>query len=86
MIINVNWKDFRIRFVKDAKPIFVVEDDYSWTMYSYIGPIIFKSQVAKPEERAERVNFVDLNLTGLNIVKVDSVKEAMDIKFEMMQQ
>jgi len=86
MIVNIGWKDFQIKFLKGADAVYVIEDEYTWTFYVAVGAVVIKTFKAKMDNQGERVNFVDLYLTGLNVVKCESVDEQMNIKIGMYQE
>jgi hypothetical protein len=83
MIIKIGWQDFQMRFLKQAKQVFVKEEEDEWCFYSYEGPFIIKSEVEKSDDSARNAAFVDRIITNPALVKVDEVDEQLEINFEL---
>lgn len=84
MIINIDWQDFQMRFLRKAEMVFVVETTESWTLYTNIGDMCIKTFVMKKEEDEQNIMFVDRYLNEPNICKARSVNEQMKISMELI--
>ena len=78
MIVKIDWKTFQAKILRDRNAIYVLEDDFYWDFYAIDGIVVINTKMRKMENVGERVNFVDLYLTGLNIIKCDSINTRMD--------
>ena len=48
----IDWDTFKSRFLKE-NVVFVIEEDSEFCFYTYVGPIIIKSSLVKPEDSTD---------------------------------
>lgn len=85
MIIKVSWQDFQMRYLKQAKQVFVLEEEDKWIFYSYEGPIIIKTSADKSEDSARNMAFIDRIISNPGLVKIESADEQLEFNFEVKQ-
>jgi len=83
MIINLDWQDFQLRFLRKAEMVYVYKTVTSWTLYTYSGFACLKTVVNKKDEDEQNMMFVDRYLNESNICKVLSVDERLKVGVEL---